>query len=79
MEAQHPKVAAFDDPVKLNIGGVKYETSLSLLQKFPHSMLGCMFRYLLPSSGGHALLRTADLIDSLTAADVRALRCVDLG
>jgi hypothetical protein len=45
LEAQHPKVAAFDDPVKLNIGGVKYETSLSLLQKFPHSMLGCMFRY----------------------------------
>lgn len=26
LEAQHPKVLSFEDPVKLNVGGIKYLT-----------------------------------------------------
>jgi hypothetical protein len=38
LEAQHPKVASFDDPVKLNIGGVKYVSlALTLCVAHTHS------------------------------------------
>jgi hypothetical protein len=37
LEAQHPKVASFDDPVKLNIGGVKYALSRARSLRCTHA------------------------------------------
>ena len=38
------EVKIFDDRrIKLNIGGIKFETNLSVLIQYPTSMLGCMF------------------------------------
>ncbi|KAJ1414105.1 BTB/POZ protein [Ochromonadaceae sp. CCMP2298] len=44
----------FEPIVKLNIGSVRFETSLTSLCRFPDSMIGCMF------SGRHALPKGED-------------------
>jgi hypothetical protein len=43
------KVQRFEPSVKLDVGGVRYTTSLKTLRRFPDTMIGCMF------SGRHAL------------------------
>ncbi|KAJ1444065.1 BTB/POZ protein [Ochromonadaceae sp. CCMP2298] len=42
-------VQHFESVINLNVGGVRYTTSLTTLRRFPDSMIGCMF------SGRHAL------------------------
>ncbi|KAJ1402935.1 BTB/POZ protein [Ochromonadaceae sp. CCMP2298] len=42
-------VQHFESVVNLNVGGMRYTTSLTTLRRFPDSMIGCMF------SGRHAL------------------------
>src|SRR5690349_13176036 len=44
-EDQFPIIGELQDVIKLNVGGVKYETTLATLRKYPNSMLGSMFRY----------------------------------
>ena len=48
------KTKAFEKIVTLNVGGSKYNTTLSTLTKYPDSMLGAMF------SGRHALVQQED-------------------
>jgi vacuolar-type H+-ATPase subunit H len=48
------KVQYFGPIVKLNIGSMRFETSLTTLRRFPDTMIGCMF------SGRHALPRGKD-------------------
>ncbi|KAJ1409253.1 BTB/POZ protein [Ochromonadaceae sp. CCMP2298] len=47
-------VQHFESVVNLNVGGVRYTTSLTTLRRFPDSMIGCMF------SGRHALTKGDD-------------------
>jgi len=47
-------VQHFESVVKLDVGGVRYTTSLTTLRRFPDSMIGCMF------SGRHALPKGED-------------------
>eukprot|EP00601_Ochromonadales_sp_CCMP2298_P000715 CAMPEP_0173180230 /NCGR_PEP_ID=MMETSP1141-20130122/6586_1 /TAXON_ID=483371 /ORGANISM="non described non described, Strain CCMP2298" /LENGTH=269 /DNA_ID=CAMNT_0014103029 /DNA_START=24 /DNA_END=830 /DNA_ORIENTATION=- len=47
-------VQHFESVVKLDVGGVRYTTSLTTLRRFPDSMIGCMF------SGRHALSKGED-------------------
>ncbi|KAJ1398830.1 BTB/POZ protein [Ochromonadaceae sp. CCMP2298] len=47
-------VQHFESVVNLNVGGVRYTTSLTTLRRFPDSMIGCMF------SGRHALSKGDD-------------------
>jgi hypothetical protein len=44
----------FERSINLNVGGVRYTTSLTTLRRFPDTMLGCMF------SGRHTLLEGED-------------------
>jgi hypothetical protein len=48
------KVQQFEPIVKLNVGGVRYTTSLTTLRRFPDTMLGSMF------SGRHTLPKGED-------------------
>jgi hypothetical protein len=47
-------VQHFEQRVKLNIGSMRFETSLTTLCRFPDTMIGCMF------SGRHALPKGED-------------------
>ncbi|KAJ1443396.1 BTB/POZ protein [Ochromonadaceae sp. CCMP2298] len=47
-------VQHFESVLNLNVGGVRYTTSLTTLRRFPDSMIGCMF------SGRHALSKGED-------------------
>ncbi|KAJ1389975.1 BTB/POZ protein, partial [Ochromonadaceae sp. CCMP2298] len=47
-------VQHFESVVKLDVGGVRYTTTLTTLRRFPDSMIGCMF------SGRHALSKGED-------------------
>jgi hypothetical protein len=47
-------VQHFEPIVKLDVGGVRYTTSLTTLRRFPDTMIGCMF------SGRHALPKEED-------------------
>ncbi|KAJ1431010.1 BTB/POZ protein [Ochromonadaceae sp. CCMP2298] len=47
-------VQHFEANIKLDVGGVRYTTSLTTLRRFPDSMIGCMF------SGRHALPKGED-------------------
>ncbi|KAJ1429909.1 BTB/POZ protein [Ochromonadaceae sp. CCMP2298] len=53
-KAELAGVQDFQPIVNLNVGGVRCTTSLTTLQRFPDSMLGCMF------SGRHALPKGED-------------------
>jgi len=47
-------VQHFESVVNLNVGGMRYTTSLTTLRRFPDSMIGCMF------SGRHTLPQGED-------------------
>jgi hypothetical protein len=47
-------VQHFEQRVKLNIGSMRFETSLTTLRRFPDTMIGCMF------SGRHAMPKGED-------------------
>ncbi len=44
-EAKFPIIRNFEEKIKLNVGGKKFETLLSTLRRYPYSMLGAMFKY----------------------------------
>ena len=55
-------LAQFKQRVKLNVGGSKFETTLSTLTRYPESMLGAMF-----SGGGTSYLPMKKVVSSSTA------------
>jgi hypothetical protein len=53
-EAMFKVQQEFESIVNLNVGGVRFETSLTTLRRFPDTMIGCMF------SGRHTLTKGKD-------------------